>query len=122
MIRVLIADDHELLRAGLKMIISKTEDIVVSGEASDGDEVIEKLKKDNFDIILLDIAMPKKTGLEVLKELKTSEKKIPVLILSTYSEEEYGNLAIKEGASGYLTKENVPEKLIDTIRNVSQTK
>jgi len=122
MIRVLIADDHELLRAGLKMIISKTEDIVVSGEASDGDEVIEKLKKDNFDIILLDIAMPKKTGLEVLKELKTSEKKIPVLILSTYSEEEYGNLAIKEGASGYLTKENVPEKLIDTIRNVSETK
>ena len=122
MIKVLIADDHAILRRGLKMILSETEDIVVADEAANGEEVLEKLKTMDFDVMVLDITMPKKTGLEVLKELKTQGNEIPVLILSTYSAEEYGELAIKEGASGYLAKEDAPEKLITAIRKVLQNK
>ena len=122
MIRVLIADDHPLLREGLKLILSETDDIVLAGEATDGQEVIDKVKTDNFDVLVLDITMPKKNGFEVLKELKTTGKDIPVLMLSTYSFDEYGEQAVKEGASKYLTKEEAPEKLIDAIREVSKKK
>ncbi len=122
MIKVLIADDHAILRKGLKMILSETEDIIVADEASNGEEALEKLKVMNFDVMVLDITMPKKTGLEVLKELKTQGNEIPVLILSTYSAEEYGEVAIKEGASGYLAKEDAPEKLIAAIRKVLQNR
>ena len=117
-IRVLIADDHPLLREGLKMILSETKDIQVVDEASDGEEVLDKVKKDNFDVMVLDINMPRKGGFEVLEELKALGNKIPVLILSTYSEDEYKELAMREGAAGYLTKEQAPEKLIDAIRRV----
>jgi two-component system, NarL family, invasion response regulator UvrY len=122
MIRVLIADDHPLLREGLKLILSETDDIVLSGEAVDGQEVLDKVKSDNFDVLVLDITMPRKNGFEVLKELRNEGNDIPVLILSTYSAEEYGELALKEGASGYLTKDEAPEKLIDSIRHVSRIK
>ena len=122
MIKVLIADDHAILRRGLKMILSETEDIVVADEASNGEEALEKLNAMDFDVMVLDITMPRKTGLEVLKELKTLGKEIPVLILSTYSAEEYGEVAIKEGASGYLAKEDAPEKLITAIRTVLQNR
>ena len=122
MIKVLIADDHAILRRGLKMILSETEDIVVADEASNGEEALEKLNAMDFDVMVLDITMPRKTGLEVLKELKTLGKEIPVLILSTYSAEEYGEIAIKEGASGYLAKEDAPEKLITAIRTVLQNR
>ena len=122
MIKVLIADDHELMRIGLKMLIEGTEDIVVSAEATNGEEVLDKLKADNFDVMVLDLAMPKKTGIEVLRELKAQGKEIPVLILSAYSMEECGERAIKEGADGFLSKEDAPEKLIDAIRKVSQNK
>jgi two-component system, NarL family, invasion response regulator UvrY len=120
LIRVLIADDHPLLREGLKLILSETDDIMLSGEAADGQEVLDKVKSDNFDVLVLDITMPKKNGFEVLKELRNDGNDIPVLILSTYSAEEYGEQALKEGASGYLTKDEAPEKLIDAIRQVSQ--
>jgi two-component system, NarL family, invasion response regulator UvrY len=122
MIKVLVADDHELMRIGLKMLLEGTEDIVVSAEATNGEEVLDKLKADNFDVMVLDISMPKKTGIEVLRELKAQGNKIPVLILSTYSMEECGERAIKEGADGFLSKEDAPEKLIDAIRKVSQFK
>ncbi|MFA4919538.1 MAG: response regulator transcription factor [Thermodesulfovibrionales bacterium] len=122
MIRVLIADDHMLLREGLKLILSDTEDIVVVAEASDGQEVLDKVEKNNLDVIVLDINMPRKTGVEVLAELKAGGNKIPVLILSTYSAEDYKDLAIREGASGYLSKEEAPELLIDAIRDVFQNK
>jgi len=121
-IKVLIADDHKLVRKGLKMILGEAEDIVVAAEASDGEEVLDKLKADNFDVIVLDITMPKKTGLEVLRELKTQEKRIPVILISAYATEEWGKRAIKEGADGFLSKEDAPEKLIDAIRNVVQNK
>ena len=122
MIRVLIADDHPLLREGMKLILSETDDILLAGEASDGQEVLDKVKANDYDVLVLDITMPKKNGFEVLKELRTQGNDLPVLILSTYSAEEYGELAIKEGASGYLTKDEAPEKLIDAIRQASQKK
>jgi two-component system invasion response regulator UvrY len=122
MIKVLIADDHELMRIGLKMLLEGTEDIVVSAEATNGEEVLDRLKTNNFDVMVLDISMPKKTGIEVLRELKAQGNKIPVLILSTYSMEECGERAIKEGADGFLSKEDAPEKLIDAIRKASQNK
>ena len=121
MIKVLIADDHAILRKGLKMLLEETEDIIVVDEAADGEEVLEKLDTIDFDVLLLDINMPKKTGIEVLQEIRSSGKEIPVLILSTYSAEECGEMAMKECASGYLSKEEAPEKLIDEIRKVFQS-
>lgn len=117
MIRVLIADDHLLLREGLKMILEETEDIQVVEEASNGQEVLCKANED-IDVIVMDINMPKKNGFEVLTELKTMGSKIPVLLLSSYSTEEYKDAAIREGAAGYLTKERSPMMLIDAIRKV----
>ena len=122
MIRVLIADDHLILREGLKMILEETEDIQVVDEASDGEEVLDKAKKNSFDVIVLDINMPRKNGFEVLGELKARGNKIPVLMLSTYSGEDYRELSIKEGAAGYLTKNQAPAQLIDAIRKVFQDK
>jgi len=120
--QVLIADDHELMRIGLKMLLEGAGDIVVSDEATNGEEVLDKLKADDFDVMVLDITMPKKTGLEVLRELKAQGNKIPVLILSAHSMEECGERAIKEGADGFLSKEDAPEKLIDAIRKISKNK
>ena len=122
MIRVLIADDHELMRIGLKMLLEGTEDIVVAAEATNGEEVLDKLKTDNFDIMVLDLTMPKKTSLQVLRELKAQGNKIPALILSAHSIEECGELGIKEVADGFLSKEDAPEKLIDAIRKILQKK
>ncbi|OGW56173.1 MAG: hypothetical protein A2Y81_01640 [Nitrospirae bacterium RBG_13_43_8] len=122
MIRVLIADDHEFMRMGLKMLLEGTEDIVVAAEATNGEEVLDKLKTDNFDVMVLDLNMPKKTGLEVLKELRVQGNKIPVLILSAHSIEECGELGIKEVADGFLSKEDAPENLIDAIRKILQKK
>ena len=118
MIRVFIADDHLLMREGLKLILSETEDLHVAEEASNGEEVLDKLKHGSFDVMLLDINMPRKTGFEVLAELRAMGNQMPVLILSTFSAEDYRDLAIKEGAAGYLTKEQAPEQLIDAIRKV----
>ena len=122
MIRVLIADDHLILREGLKMILEETEDIHVVDEASDGEEVLDKAKKNSFDVIVLDINMPRKNGFEVLEELKARGNIIPVLMLSTYSAEDYRELSVKEGAAGYLTKKQAPAQLIDAIRKVFQDK
>ena len=120
MIKVFIADDHTLLRKGIKMILSDTEDIVVTGEASDGEAVLEKLEENNFDVLVLDISMPRKNGVEVLKEIKARGNTIPVLILSTFTDEEYAELAVQLGAAGYLTKDKIPADLIDAIKKVSQ--
>jgi two-component system invasion response regulator UvrY len=121
-IRVLIADDHLILREGLKMILEETEDIQVVDEASHGDEVLDKAMKNSFDVMVLDINMPRKNGFEVLGELKARGNKIPVLMLSTYPGEEYRDLSIQEGAAGYLTKNQAPKHLIDAIRKVFQDK
>ena len=119
MTRILVADDHAIVRQGLKQIVADTPDLVVTGEASRGREVLERVSKDDYDVVLLDITMPDKTGLEVLEELKRLRPKLPVLILSMHPEEQYAIRALRAGASGYVTKEGVPDELITAIRKVS---
>jgi two-component system invasion response regulator UvrY len=120
MIKILIADDHPIVRQGFKQVLSETADLVVADEAGNGQEVLSLVAKKDYDVILLDISMPGKNGLEVLKELKIVSPKIPVLILSIYPEEQYAIRALRAGASGYLTKASAPEELISAIRKVSR--
>lgn len=119
MIKILISDDHAIVREGLKQILAETSDMVVAGEATNGHEVLEQIRREDWDLVLLDLAMPGKDGLETLKELKKEKPKLPVLVLSIYPEEQYAVRALKAGASGYLTKESAPEELIAAIRKVS---
>ena len=119
MIKILIADDHAIVREGLKQIVSETSDMVVAGEATDGQQVLELARKNDFGVVLLDIAMPGRGGIDALKELKGEKPTLPVLVLSMYPEEQYAVRALKAGASGYLTKESAPEELIAAIRKVS---
>jgi DNA-binding NarL/FixJ family response regulator len=116
--RIIIADDHEIVRAGLKQIIADDPDLSVEGEAGDGQELLEKLRKVKFDLVLLDMKMPGRSGLEILKQLKIEHPSLPVLVLSMHSEEQYAVRTIKAGASGYITKETAPDKLIEAIRRV----
>jgi two-component system, NarL family, invasion response regulator UvrY len=120
MIKILIADDHAIVREGLKQIVADTSDMVVAGEAMDGQQVLEQVRKEDWDLILLDISMPGRGGIDTLKELKIEKPKLPVLVLSMYPEEQYAVRALKAGASGYLTKESAPEELIEAIRKVSR--
>jgi two-component system, NarL family, invasion response regulator UvrY len=119
-ISILIADDHTIVREGLKQILAETPDMVVVDEASNGQEVLDKALKNEHDVILLDISMPGRSGLDILKQLKTERPKTAVLVLSMYSEEQYALRALKAGASGYLTKESAPDRLIEAIRKVSE--
>jgi DNA-binding NarL/FixJ family response regulator len=118
MINILIADDHAIVREGLKQIVAEEPDIKVIGEAENANQVFELLQSLEINIIILDINMPGKSGLEALKELRTEYPKIPVLILSMYSEEQYGLRAIKAGASGFLKKVSAPEELVKAIRKI----
>lgn len=118
MIRVLVADDHPIVREGVKQILSDTADIVVADEASTGQEAITLARKNAYDVILLDISMPASDGLETLRELKTIRPKTPVLILSIYPEEHYAVRVLRAGASGYVAKASAPDDLIAAIRKV----
>jgi len=119
MIRVLIADDHAVVREGLRQILTKQSDMVVAGEAASGSEVLNKIRESNFDVVLLDLTMPGRSGLEILTEIRKENAAPRVLILSVHSESLYAVRALKAGASGYLTKESAPEQLVDAIRKVS---
>ena len=119
MIRIFIADDHAIVRQGLKQIVSDTTDMVVADEASNGQEVLDKVLKDDYDVILLDITMPGSQGLDTLRELKSRRPELPILILSIHPEEQYAVRALKAGASGYLTKESAPEELVAAIRKAT---
>jgi two-component system invasion response regulator UvrY len=118
LIRIFIADDHAVVREGLKHILSEMPDVLVAGEAGNGQEVLEKVGRKDYDLILLDIAMPGRDGLEILKDLKLQKPKLPVLILSMFPEEQYALRALKSGASGYLTKDSIPDELIKAVRKV----
>ncbi len=117
-IRVLIADDHVLIREGLKKILRTASDLKVTGEAQSGDEVLEHVNREPVDVVVLDISMPGKSGLEVLKDLKLQYPKIPVLILSMHPEDRFATRSLKAGAAGYLTKDCAAEELINAIRKV----
>ena len=118
-IRILIADDHPIVREGYKKILMSQPDMDVTGEAGNGQEVLDLIQKKDFDLILLDISMPGRSGLEILKELKSQKPHLPVMILSIYPEEQYAVRAFRDGASGYLTKASTPKELISAIRKVS---
>ena len=119
MIRILVADDHAIVRNGLKQIVGDTPDMIVAAEASNGREALNKALEDDFDVVLLDITMPDRSGLDILKEIKSQKPELPVLILSIHPEEQYAVRALKAGAAGYLTKESAPEELIRAMRRVS---
>jgi len=119
MIKILIADDHPVVRKGLREIIEETSDMKVADEASNGQEVLAKVFKKDFDVVLLDISMPGRSGLDILKELKSQLPKLAVLVLSIHPEEQYAVQVLKAGASGYLTKKSAPEELVTALRKVS---
>ena len=118
MIRIIIADDHPIVRAGMKQIISEASDMMVADEASDGHTLLSKIKKENFDVVILDITMPHMDGLDVLKQLKIEKPKLPVVILSIHPEDQYALRVLKAGASAYVTKTSAPDELINAIRKV----
>jgi len=118
MIRIIIADDHAIVREGLKQIVSEVGDITVTGEAGDADQLMVLLAKDTCDLVILDISMPGKSGMEALKDLKSLFPSLPVLILSMYSEDQYGIRALKAGAAGFLKKVSAPDELVTAIRKI----
>jgi DNA-binding NarL/FixJ family response regulator len=119
-IKILIADDHPLFRQGLKNAFGDTSDIEVIDEAEYSNDILRKVREFDLNLVLLDISMPGKGGLEVLKQLKAEYPKIPVLILSVYPENQYAVRFIKAGASGYLSKESSVDTLLDAVRKVAQ--
>jgi DNA-binding NarL/FixJ family response regulator len=119
-IHVLIADDHPIVRQGLKQILSETDDLVVAGEANDGAEAMQLARGREWDVFLLDVAMPIRNGIDTLKLLREEFPRKPVLMLSMHPEDQYAVRAIKTGAAGYLTKQNAPAELVDAIRKVAR--
>ena len=118
MIKILIADDHAIVREGLKQIVAEEKDMLVAGEAGNTNEMFDLLKKEDFAIIILDISMPGRSGLEALKFLRKNYQEVPTLILSMFSEEQYGLRALKAGAAGYLKKVSAPTELVSAIRKI----
>jgi two-component system invasion response regulator UvrY len=117
-IRILIADDHSIVRAGLKYFIADEKDMVVSAEAADGMEALVYVRNAECDVVLLDISMPGENGVHTLREMKRSKPDLPVLILSGHSEQQFAVSLLRSGASGYLNKESAPEQLVQAIRTV----
>jgi len=120
MIKVLIADDHAIVREGLKQILSDIPDMKVFGEAGSGDEALQLIRNERWHIMLLDIAMPGKNVLELIKLAKHQSPHLPILILSMYPEDQYAVRMLRAGADGYLTKESAPEQLVAAIRKVAK--
>ncbi len=118
MIKILIADDHAIVREGLKQIVAQETDMRVEGEAATVDDLLRLLERESWSVLVLDINMPGRSGLDALKEIKQRFPNVPVLILSIYGEEQYGLMAFKEGADGYLHKVSAPEELINAIRKI----
>jgi DNA-binding NarL/FixJ family response regulator len=119
MINILIVDDHAIVREGLKQILMEYDDMTIAGEASCGKETLSKIWDNSYDIVVLDISMPGRNGMEVLEEIKTQYPKLPVLVLSVHSEDLYAIRVLKLGADGYLSKQSPPGELIEAIRKVS---
>jgi len=117
-IRILIVDDHAIVREGLKQILSDDENLVVQGEAETAAEAIRLTREKEFDLVLLDISLPDRNGLELLEALKKSHPKLSILMLSMYRETQYAVRAIKSGASGYLNKQSAPDQLVSAIKQV----
>jgi len=118
-IRVVIADDHTIVREGLKQLLLAASDLEVAGEARDGNEVLERVRGSDFDVLLLDMSMPGRSGMELIRQVKGEKPKLRVLVLSMHAEHQYAVRAIKAGASGYLTKDSASRELVSAIRKVA---
>jgi DNA-binding NarL/FixJ family response regulator len=119
MIRIVIADDHAIVREGLKRIVSDADDMQVVGEAADGTQVMLRVRDLDFDILVLDLSMPGRSGMELIKLVRSEKPKLRILVLSMHHELQYAVRAIKSGASGYLTKESAPSQLEQAIRKIA---
>lgn len=119
MIRVLLADDHEIVRDGLRRILGATGDIEVAGEAKDGDEALALVKARDYDLAVLDMSMPGLAGIDLIKRLKIEKPKLKLLVLSMHGEHQYAARALKAGAAGYLTKDSAAEQLVGAIRKIA---
>lgn len=119
MIRVLLADDHAIVRAGLKEILADTGDMTVAGEAGSGPEVLALVRARDFDVLVLDMSMPGRSGIELIKQLKSEKPKMRILVLSMHSEAQYAVRSVKAGASGYLTKDSAADQLVAAIRRIA---
>lgn len=119
MIRILIADDHAIVRSGLRQLLIEQGDFAVAGEAANGLEAIRQIREQPFDVVLMDMSMPGRSGIELVRLLKAEKPKPAVLVLSMHKEEQYAVRALKAGASGYLTKESAPDQLVAAIRKVA---
>jgi len=117
--RVLIADDHAIVREGLKRILEGQEGIEIAGEATNGHEVLERVRAGGFDLLMLDLSMPGKSGIELIRQVKDQSPKLRVLVLTMHEEDQYAVRAIRAGASGYLTKESAPGQLVSAIRRLA---
>jgi DNA-binding NarL/FixJ family response regulator len=122
MIRLVIADDHAIVRQGLKKILDESSDMEVVAEHANGVDALRWVRANDCDVVLLDIAMPGRSGIEVLKQLHEERPKLPILILSIYPEDQYAVRLIRAGAAGYLTKESAPEVVMDAVRRVAAGK
>ncbi|HEV6967581.1 response regulator transcription factor [Roseateles sp.] len=120
MIRVLICDDHLIVRQGIKQVLAEAEDLCVVGEAANGPDAIQQVRAGQVDVVLLDIAMPQRDGLDILKALKSEFPRLPVLMLSTYPDRQYAVRSLKLGAAGYLNKSADSEQMIDAVRSVAR--
>jgi DNA-binding NarL/FixJ family response regulator len=119
LIKVFIADDHAIVREGLKQILADTRDIVVAGEAENGVDAVKLFRKSGCHVMLLDISLPDKSGIEVLKQIKKEKPDLAVLMLSMHREDQYAIRSLKAGAAGYLTKQSAPKELVTAIRQVA---
>lgn len=119
MIRLVLADDHTIVREGLKQLLGAAGDLQVVGEAQNGHEVIERIRALDFDVLLLDMSMPGKSGIELIRQVHAEKPKLRILVLSMHEEHQYAVRAIRAGAAGYLTKESASRQLVDAIRKVA---
>lgn len=120
MIKILVVDDHSIVREGLKQILAENPNMSVSGEASTGQEALQKVRSSDCNMVVMDISLPDRNGLELLEQIKDINPRLPVLVLSMHAEEQYATRALRAGASGYLTKESASEQLIAAIEKVAQ--
>lgn len=118
MIRVLIADDHKIMRDGIRLILEEADDMEVAGEAADGNEAIQLLRRGKFDLVLQDMSMPGRSGVELVRQIKREHPQLPVLVLSMHSEEQFAVRCIRAGAAGYLSKDCASTELVSAIRRV----
>jgi DNA-binding NarL/FixJ family response regulator len=119
MIRIVIADDHAIVREGLKRIVSAIEGMDVVGEAADGTQVMQRVRELDFDVLMLDLSMPGRSGMELIKLVRAEKPRLRILVLSMHQELQYAVRAIKSGASGYLTKESAPAQLEQALRKIA---